>query len=67
LDVIFKVANDLTGWYASIIAAKNEKKLLTSSSPLKLILQKQRSKKQSLFQLKIPLLERLVQNNGYFL
>ena len=30
--VIFKVANDLTGWYANIIAARKEKKLLTSNS-----------------------------------
>ena len=33
---IFKVAKDLTGWYANIIAARNEKKLLTSSSLLKI-------------------------------
>jgi len=29
---IFNVANDLTGCYANIIAARKEKKLLTSSS-----------------------------------
>ena len=30
---IFKVERDLTGWYASIIAAKKEKKLPISISP----------------------------------
>ena len=29
---MLSVDNDLTGWYASIIAAKNEKKLLILSS-----------------------------------
>ena len=29
---MFNVARDLTGWYANIIAAKNEKKLLISNS-----------------------------------
>ena len=29
---MFRVANDLTGWYASIIAAKKEKKLFTANS-----------------------------------
>ena len=31
--LMFKVASDLTGWYASIIAAKNEKKLFRFNSP----------------------------------
>ena len=30
----FKVARDLTGWYASIIAAKKEKKLFIANSPV---------------------------------
>ena len=33
---IFKVAKDLTGWYANIIAARNEKKLLISISSFKI-------------------------------
>ena len=34
LTMIFNVERDLTGWYANIIAARNEKKLFTLSSLL---------------------------------